>query len=139
MKRRHEEKERGRMIEELKKDNDNLNRKRDRVLSACGMRSNNPNGLEVSPRKKIEEKPVNMVPMTPSMNKKEPNCILPPTNNKNLPPKPVHAINPNNNISYKMPPKPSPLIPSKQNNSVDYSRPSSRERGQQLSQRERSK
>lgn len=88
-----------------------------------------------SPRKKLEEKP--LIPMTPSMNKKEPNCILPPTGNKNLPPKPVQ--NPNNNVSYKLPPKPSPLIPSKQNNSVDYSRPSSRERGQQLSQRERSK
>jgi len=46
MKKRHEEKERLRMIEELKKDNDNLSRKRERVLSACGMRSNNPNPLE---------------------------------------------------------------------------------------------
>lgn len=79
-----------------------------------------------------------MIPMTPSLNKKEINCMLPPTSNKNLPPKPVQH-NPNNNVSYKLPPKPSPLVPSKQNNSVDYSRPSSREKGQQLSQRERSK
>jgi hypothetical protein len=81
--------------------------------------------------------------MTPSLNKKEPNCILPSTNNKNLPPKPVQN-NPNNNVSYKLPPKPSPLVPSKQNNSVDYSRPSSRdnssrEKGQQIAQRDRSK
>jgi hypothetical protein len=45
MKRRHEEKERQRLIEDLKNDKDNLNRKRERVLSACGMRSNNNNGL----------------------------------------------------------------------------------------------
>lgn len=42
MKRRHEEKERLRQVEELKNEKDNLNRKRERVLSACGMRSNNP-------------------------------------------------------------------------------------------------
>lgn len=58
--------------------------------------------------------------MTPSTNKKD-NNILPPSSNKNLPPKPNQ--NHGNNASYKLPPKPSPLIPSKQNNSVDYSRP----------------
>ena len=52
--------------------------------------------------------------MTPSLNKKEPNSMLPPASNKNLPPKPVQSNNINNNISYKMPPKPSPLVPSKQ-------------------------
>lgn len=88
-----------------------------------------------SPRKKLEEKP--LIPITPSINKKDANCILPPTVNKNLPPKPIQ--NPNNNVSYKMPPKPSPLIPSKQNNSFDYPRPSSRDKGQQLSQRDKSK
>ena len=46
MKKRHEEKERQRLIDDLKNDKDNLNRKRERVLSACGMRSNNNNGLE---------------------------------------------------------------------------------------------
>jgi hypothetical protein len=61
--------------------------------------------------------------MTPSMNKKDNNVLLPPSSHKNLPPKPVQQAN--NNISYKMPPKPTPLIPSKQNNSVDYSRPGS--------------
>lgn len=64
--------------------------------------------------------------MTPSMNKKEPNHFLPPTSNKNLPPRPNHIPNISNNISYKMPPKPTPLIPSKQNNSVDYSRSNSK-------------
>jgi len=78
----------------------------------------------VSPRhgNKGEEKQYN-VQMTPSVNKKEPNHFLPPTSNKNLPPRPNHpSSNLNNNVSYKMPPRPTPLIPSKQNNSVDYSR-----------------
>lgn len=69
---------------------------------------------------------MNMIPMTPNLNKKEPNYMLPPSNNKNLPPKPVQPNNVNNNVSYKLPPKPTPLIPSKQNNSFDYPRPSSR-------------
>lgn len=55
--------------------------------------------------------------MTPNLHKKEPNSILPPSNNKNLPPKPMQNNLPNNNVSYKLPPKPTPLIPSKQNNS----------------------
>jgi hypothetical protein len=53
--------------------------------------------------------------MTPSLNKKD--SQIPPSSNKNLPPKPQ-----NNNVSYKLPPKPTPLIPSKQNNSIDYSK-----------------
>jgi hypothetical protein len=54
--------------------------------------------------------------MTPQINKKD-QPLLPPSS-KNLPPKPV--ANPSN---YKLPPKPTPLIASKQNNSIDYSRP----------------
>lgn len=67
--------------------------------------------------------------------------MLPPTSNKNLPPKPVHIpnSNPGNNVNYKMPPKPSILVPSKQNNSIDYSRSASRERAGSQSQREKSK
>ena len=76
----------------------------------------------VSPKK---DKPNNLNPMTPSINKKDSNSILPPSSHKNLPPRPVQHINPNNNVSYKLPPKPTPLIPSKQNNSIDYSRPHS--------------
>lgn len=88
----------------------------------------------VSPKKKIEEKPSSIVPMTPGTNRKDSNVILPPSSNKNLPPKPNqnHA----NNVSYKLPPKPTPIMPSKQNNSVDSSRPySSREKAQQMVER----
>jgi len=74
----------------------------------------------VSPRKKVEEKPLNGGIMTPSVNRKD-NNLLPPTSNKNLPPKPVN--NGNNNVSYKLPPKPTPIMPTKQNYSVDISRP----------------
>lgn len=62
--------------------------------------------------------------MTPNVQRKDSSNNLIPSSNKNLPPKPA-----NNNVSYKMPPKPTPLIPSKGNISVDYNRPgSSRER-----------
>jgi len=60
--------------------------------------------------------------MTPSSNRKDNNSmVMPPSSNKNLPPKPNqnHA----NNVSYKLPPKPTPIMPSKQNNSIDSSRP----------------
>lgn len=63
--------------------------------------------------------------MTPSMNRKEPNHFLPPTSNKNLPPRPNNP-NPHGNVNYRMPPKPIPQIPSKQNNSYDYSRSNSK-------------
>jgi hypothetical protein len=73
--------------------------------------------------------------MTPSSNRKDNNSmVMPPSSNKNLPPKPNqnHA----NNVSYKLPPKPTPIMPSKQNNSIDSSRPySSREKAQQMVER----
>ena len=91
-------------------------------------------------KKRLEQKPHNGVAMTPSVNKKD-QYMMPPSSNKNLPPKPVQ--NNGNNVNYKLPPKPTPLIASKQNNSVDYSRPySSRQKAQlqvQEVQRERSK
>jgi len=77
--------------------------------------------------------------MTPSINRKEPSHYLPPSSNKNLPPRPNHPPNLNNNISYKMPPRPTPLVSSKQNNSVDYSRSHSKERPGSQSGRDRSK
>jgi hypothetical protein len=57
--------------------------------------------------------------MTPQVQKKD-GLVLPPANNKNLPPKPVS--NNNNNMNYKLPPRPNNQIQPKNNNSVDYSR-----------------
>lgn len=83
-----------------------------------------------SPRQKVEERPANNVVMTPSVNRKDYNNNLLPNSNKNLPPKPSYNNNvpSNNNVIYKLPPKPTPLIPSKQNNSIDYSRSGSRDK-----------
>lgn len=74
-----------------------------------------------SPKKKIDKKYNNAI-VTPSTNRKDANNLLPPSGNKNLPPKPVY-IPTGNNQGYKLPPKPVHLVTPKQNNSVDYSRP----------------
>ena len=76
-----------------------------------------------SPRHKVEaKKPTNGVAMTPQvLLKKDGGVFLPPANNKNLPPKPIPN---NNNMNYKLPPRPNNQIQPRQNNnnSVDYSR-----------------
>jgi hypothetical protein len=58
--------------------------------------------------------------MTPQIQRKDVNCILPPTSNKNLPPKPIQMNPINQNPIYKLPPRPNNLIPSAKQ--IDYSR-----------------
>lgn len=77
-------------------------KKRERVLSACGLRNIH------------DSSPSNFISYSdsPAKNKQVPSQI--PA--QQLPPKPQNIYN----QAYKLPPKPSPLIPNKQNNSYDY-------------------
>jgi hypothetical protein len=61
--------------------------------------------------------------MTPQVQKKD--CNLPPlSSNRNIAPKPPMPYQNNiiNNMAYKLPPRPNPLVPSRQINSIDSSR-----------------
>lgn len=109
-----------------------MQKKRERVLSACGVRQpynyNNYESPKIAVHKKSDDQTSNLGSVKGTRKDEKVNMNVPP--GMRMPPKPQQQSG-NNNINYRLPPKPSYNQGGSSNRSYDYDTSKSREKSKQ--------